>query len=169
MRVPTRIVAALLSAGLVCIAIPAHAQRHWGGGHGGHGDYGDRGHFHRGGGGWGWGPAWGLGIGLGLGLTAAYWDNYWGPYNNGYVVVQSPPPVTVVQQPAVVQAAPSVAPSSAPAPVIYPRNGQSPAQTESDRQDCNRWSTTVPGALADSSVMMRAIAACMDARGYTLR
>ncbi|MDE2369491.1 MAG: hypothetical protein KGN16_11005 [Burkholderiales bacterium] len=163
MNVATRILAALFSTALVCTAVPAQAQRHWGGGerHEYHGGY------HRGG--WGWGPAWGLGIGLGLGLTAAYWDNYYAPYGYGpgYVVVQSPPPVTVVQQ--APQTVAQAAPSSAPEPVVYPRNGQSAAQTESDHQDCNRWATTVPGALADASVMMRAVSACMDARGYTLR
>ncbi|MBU6258699.1 MAG: hypothetical protein KGL18_16120 [Burkholderiales bacterium] len=162
MKTATRVLAALFSAALACSAVPAQAQRHWGGGerHEYHGGY------HRG---WGWGPAWGLGIGLGLGYGAGYWNGYYAPYGwgPGYVVVQSPPPVTVVQPPA--QTVVPAAPSSTPAPVVYPRNGQSAAQTESDQQDCNRWATTVPGALADASVMMRAVAACMDARGYTLK
>ena len=58
---------------------------------------------------------------------------------------------------------------SRPDPVIYPRNGQSPQQTEADRQDCNRWATTQPAALADASVFKRAVEACMDGRGYSMR
>lgn len=58
---------------------------------------------------------------------------------------------------------------SAPDPVIYPRNAQSAEQTEADRQDCNRWATTQPSAMADASVFHRAVAACMDGRGYTLK
>ena len=58
---------------------------------------------------------------------------------------------------------------SLPEPVIYPRNGQSPEQTEADRQECNRWATTQPAALNDAQVFQRAVAACMDARGYTVR
>jgi hypothetical protein len=54
-------------------------------------------------------------------------------------------------------------------PVIYPRNGQSAAQTEADRQECNRWATTQPAAVADAQVFQRAVAACMDGRGYTLK
>lgn len=115
---------------------------------------GPRGHY-RGGygyGGWGWG--WGLGLGLAL---AAPW------------VVAQPQVVTVVEtvpQPAMVMPAP---PMGRPEPVIYPRNGQSAQQTETDRQECNRWATTQPAAMADASVFHRAVEACMDGRGYTLR
>ena len=55
------------------------------------------------------------------------------------------------------------------APVIYPRNGQSAAQLEFDQRECNRWATTQQAAMADSSVFNRAVEACMDGRGYTLR
>jgi hypothetical protein len=53
--------------------------------------------------------------------------------------------------------------------VIYPRQGQSSAQTEADRRDCNRWATTQPAAVADAAVFHRAVEACMDGRGYTLK
>ena len=66
--------------------------------------------------------------------------------------------------PAVVSAAPT-----RPDPIIYPRNGQSAAQTEADRQECNRWATTQPSAVADASVFQRAVEACMDGRGYTMK
>lgn len=86
----------------------------------------------------------------------------------GYTVVAPP------QEGAVVQATP-VAPVLSPAapakpdPVIYPRNGQSPAQTEADRQDCNRWATTQPAAMNDALVFNRSVEACMDGRGYSMR
>ncbi|MDE2371352.1 MAG: hypothetical protein KGN16_20455 [Burkholderiales bacterium] len=95
-------------------------------------------------------------------------------YANGIYYTTAPGGYTVVAPPAGADAAQPVAPapvapSAAPAPIFYPRSGQSPEQTETDRQDCNRWATTQPGAIADASVMQRAVAACMDARGYTVR
>ena len=56
-----------------------------------------------------------------------------------------------------------------PDPVIYSRQGQSAELTEADRRDCNRWATTQPAAVADASVFQRAVEACMDGRGYTLK
>lgn len=82
-----------------------------------------------------------------------------------YAPSPPPPPVQTVYVPApVVSAAPS-----RPAPVIYPRNGQGAEQLEMDHRDCNRWATTQQAAMADSSVFNRAVEACMDGRGYTLR
>ncbi|MFG6465762.1 hypothetical protein [Roseateles sp. BYS87W] len=81
-----------------------------------------------------------------------------------------PPPVVYAPAPPVAYVAPRRAPVvSAAVPVIYPRNGQSPAQQEADYQDCNRWATTQQAAMADTSVFNRAVDACMDGRGYTLR
>ena len=57
----------------------------------------------------------------------------------------------------------------APVPIFYPRNGQSASQLESDIQECNRWATTQANAMSDASVFQRAVAACMDGRGYTVR
>ena len=79
----------------------------------------------------------------------------------GYAVVEPPPGADSAQ--------PAPAPKPMPDPIIYPRNGQSEAQTEADRQECNRWATTQPSAVADASVFQRAVAACMDGRGYTVR
>ena len=42
-------------------------------------------------------------------------------------------------------------------------------QTEIDRQECNRWATTQPSAVADAGVFQRAVEACMDGRGYTMK
>ncbi len=118
---------------------------------------GGRGGYYRGGGG-GWG--WGVGLGLGAGLLLA---SPW--YYPGYVV--TPPTTVIVEQPPQAATAPLPPQPSRPEPVIYPRNGQSAQQLEADRQECNRWATTQQAALTDSSVFMRAVDACMDARGYT--
>jgi len=92
------------------------------------------------------------------------------PGGPGYVVVDAPPGVDAAS-PAPMPVQPPVAPPvvTRPEPVIYPRNGQSPAQQEADRQECNRWATTQPSAMADASIFNRAVDACMDARGYTIR
>jgi hypothetical protein len=82
----------------------------------------------------------------------------------GYEVV-APPPGADTAQP--VTAPPP--PPPAPDPIIYPRNGQSAAQTETDRRECDRWATTQPNAMADAHVFQRAVDACMDGRGYTVR
>jgi hypothetical protein len=102
----------------------------------------------------GWCCGWGLG--LGLALTAP-------------LVV---PQTVVVEQMPLPLAAPPVAaplPPSRPEPVMYPRNGQSVQQTEADRQECDRWATTLPAAMAEASVFHRAVEACMDGHGYTMK
>jgi hypothetical protein len=104
---------------------------------------------------------------LWIGGAPYYYANgvYYAPApGSGYAVV-APPPGADAAQPA----PPPPAPKPAPDPIIYPRNGQNPAQTEADRQECNRWATTQPSAMADASVFQRAVAACMDGRGYTMR
>lgn len=78
------------------------------------------------------------------------------------------PEVVYVPPPAPLPPAPVYAPSRSE-PVIYPRNGQGSAQLEADRRECNRWATTQQAAMADASVFNRAVDACMDGRGYTLR
>lgn len=108
-----------------------------------------------------------------------YWHHrghYYRPRGFGWVLVAPPvvlsAPIVVRERPAVVveEGPPPVKlPPSRPDPVIYPRNGQGAEQTEFDRQDCNRWATTQPAALADASVFHRAVEACMDGRGYTMK
>lgn len=124
----------------------------------GHGGYGGhwRGHGH--------GHAWG-GVALGLGLGALVLSRPWGP------VVVERPTYYYADPPVVVQTPPQPVPSTTrPAdPVIYPSQGQSAQQTEADRQDCNRWATTQPSAMADASVFHRATLACLEGRGYTVR
>lgn len=101
-----------------------------------------------------------------------YWRHggvYYRPWGPSWVVVAPPVVVPVARSaPLVRAAAPAPAPRR-PDPVIAPRNGQSAAQTEYDRQQCNRWATTLPAAMAEASVFHRAVEACMDGRGYTMK
>ncbi len=159
-----RTLALALAAVMLSLGVAAEAEA-----------YGPRGGYHRGGGyyhgGHGgrgyWGPGLVLGgIGLGIGLSGYYNGYYGSPWYPGYVV--SEPPVVVYDNP--VPTAPRAVPAApAPDPIIYPRSGQSPAQTEADTQACNRWATSQPNAMADASVFHRATLACMEGRGYTVR
>jgi hypothetical protein len=156
-------------------ALPAYA-RGPGGPHGSYGGYGGHGggYVHHRGAGWGPGAFFLGAVGLGIGLNAVYGGYpYQYPYP-GYVVVEPSPVVVVQENPAVVQQPSAAAvqqsrPAAAVDPVIYPRNGQSATQTDKDRQECVQWAVAQPRALADASVYQRAIAACMDGRGYSLR
>jgi hypothetical protein len=107
-----------------------------------------------------------VGVGVNVGLPL-YGPGYYGPYGPyGYYGVPYgyyPPPRVVAAPPA--QDHGPVAPD----PIFYPNNGQSPAQIETDRQDCNRWATTQPNAMADATTFQRATLACMEGRGYTVR
>lgn len=95
------------------------------------------------------------------------------PYYYANGVYYAPAPgqgYAVVVPPAEAQPLPAPPPPKPrPDPIIYPRNGQSPAQTEADCQECNRWATTQPAAMAEAEVFQRAVAACLDGRGYTVR
>jgi hypothetical protein len=158
MNTATRTFAIALAALALAIgSMPASAQARHGGQWGGHAWHG-HGHDGHGHGHWGPGPFWG-GVGIGFGL------GFYGPWYPGYVVVEPPP--------AVYYGTPtepfSPATKPAPDPIFYPRNDQSPAQVEADRQDCNRWATTQANAMADASVFHRATLACMEGRGYTVR
>ncbi len=104
-------------------------------------------------------------VSLWLGGAPYYYANgvYYAPAQQGYAVV-NPPSGAEAAQPM-----PVPPPRGLPDPIIYPRNGQSAAQLEADRQECNRWATTQPLALAEADVFQRAVAACLDGRGYTVR
>jgi hypothetical protein len=132
---------------------PATAQ----GRHGGHGGGHHSWHEH---GSWRPGLFWG-GVGIGLGLGSYYY----GPWPRGYIVAEQPA-VTYYDAPPVPREPVAAA---APDPIFYPRNGQSPAQAETDRQACNRWATTQPRAMADASIFHRATLACMEGHGYVVR
>jgi len=113
-----------------------------------------------------------VGIGVGPWWYGGYAPYYY-PYGYGYYPYgYYPYPAYTVATPAPVvpaQTAPAETHQAAPDPIYYPRSGQSTAQSEADLRDCNRWATSVPNAMADASVFYRATAACMDARGYTVR
>jgi hypothetical protein len=162
-----RVLATALGAlALATAAAPAQARGGYGYGyHGGYHGYHHGGYYHGGYyGGW---PFWaGVGLALDVGVASAYY------YDRPYVVVDQPPVVYGPPAPVVVypNAAPAPAPAPAqPDPIFYPRNGQSPQQTEADRRACNAWATTQPSAMADASVFQRATLACMEGRGYTGR
>jgi hypothetical protein len=95
-----------------------------------------------------------------IGAWPWYWASpvYYPVMPSGQVAMSPPPPVAYAP-----------AETLAPAPVAYPRNAQSPQQTEADWQDCSRWATTQPSAMADAGVFQRAVTGCMDARGYSVR
>ena len=100
----TRIVTTALALSLGLGAGLAQAR----GGHGGHG-----------------GGHWGLGLAIGLPLLYEL--------NRSPVIVQQAPPVAYTEPAPVGPAAP-VVPPAPPEPIVYPSGGQSPAQTEADRQ-----------------------------------
>ena len=154
---------------------------HGGGGSWHGGGWSHPGYWHGGYGYWGPGAFWGgVGIGLGIGAIGYYGYGYGNPYYGygypypgyaapgypGYVVSSGPVPAYAAQSPSGQQATSS---SHAPDPIFYPRNKQSVAQTEADRQDCNHWATTQAGAMNDADIFQRATFACMDGRGYTVR
>ena len=99
---------------------------------------------------------------LTLGGLPYYYANgvYYRPVPQGYAVAAPPSDASAAQV---------MAPAPKAEPIIYPRNGQPPERLESDRRDCNRWATTQPHAQADASVFNRAVEACMDGRGYSMR
>ncbi len=98
---------------------------------------------------------------------------YYAPTESGYMILDPP-------QDAISKTPPSV--SSAPPAeklFIYPRNGQSEKQQADDRYQCHRWAvgqtdydpTTVSGApsVQKNADYQRAMGACLDARGYTVK
>jgi hypothetical protein len=158
---------------LVSLALVGTAQAQSRGGHGGgwgggyHCGYqgGHHGGHHGGGRGWVWG---GVGLGLGLGI-ASYYNSYpYGYYADpGYVVIE-PQPQVIYASPHPVYGAPVPA-RQVQQPVIYPRTGQTAAQTDADANACSEWAGKQANATTDPSVFQRGTQACMDARGYTVR
>jgi hypothetical protein len=160
--------AAIAATSLVCSGTAEAGRQHSGRGHVsgsvhvgvGHHHHHHRGMWHR-----PWGPR--LMLSFPIGVAPYYYPNgvYYGPAGYaGYTVVPPPPGAEEAQG-----RMPEPVAKAAPDPVIYPRDGQSAQQTEADRQECNRWATTQPSAMADASVFHRAVAACMDGRGYSLK
>jgi hypothetical protein len=119
-----------------------------------------------------------------LGGVPYYYANdvyyQWQPGVNGYVVVD--PPAGADQ--------PGAPPPSAAGPAapgsdffMYPRNGQAPEQQAADRYECYSWAKSQTGfdstqpngglppdqAAAKRDQYQRAMSACLEARGYSVK
>ena len=110
---------------------------------------------------------------LWVGGVPYYYANevYYTHTTGGYIVVE-PPKGEVVQAPPLEEKL-----------FIYPRKGQSEKQQSDDRYECHRWAvdqahhdpTQPPGSVPDDQVTKkradyrRAMGACLDARGYTVK
>lgn len=93
----------------------------------------------------------------------------WDPALNSYVVVPAPPGADQSGPPPT---------ASTDDLLIYPRNGQTPAQQAHDRYECGRWAsaqtgfdpTRAPAANPPKAKQYRrAMSACLDARGYSVK
>jgi hypothetical protein len=125
------------------------------------------------------------------GVPYYYWQGVyyvWSPDYAEYVVTDPPPVTGGVAEGA---AAPPPAGEAAPAPgaasrgamslYVYPKNGQSEQQTQNDRYQCHQWAVGQTGfdptnsandtqaATATPENYKRAVTACLEARGYSVR
>ena len=109
------------------------------------------------------------------GLPYYSWDDayyLWSPQRAGYVITDPPP----VNESAADANDDAPATGGSPELYVYPRKGQSDAQTASDRFECHQWAVgqsgfdpsraTNPSGSTESNYH-RAITACLDARGYS--
>jgi hypothetical protein len=90
--------------------------------------------------------------------------------NGGTATPGAPAPATT--------SAPGTTAPTAGGVYVYPRNGQSATQTQSDREECHRWAVSQSGydptraaqqPSGNAADYRRAMIACLDARGYTAR
>jgi hypothetical protein len=111
------------------------------------------------------------------GVPYYYWNDLyytWSPYDNGYVVTD-PPPVAGTDSDAPAAGYESAAGSADV--YIYPRNGQSDEQTQTDRYECHSWAAGQSGydptrpaqQPSGRAGYRRAMVACLEARGYSAR
>jgi hypothetical protein len=130
--------------------------------------------------GWWWAP-WAV-IGGAAVLAPYYAPHYYAPYY--YSPYYVPPPVVIREQPQVyVQPAPSVQPSSAQGIFVYARQGQSEELQAKDRYECHSWAasqtqydpTQPTGGMPQAQLnqmhadYQRAMGACLDGRGYSIK
>ena len=117
-----------------------------------------------------------------VGPVPYYYANevYYTPAPGGYVIV-APPQGTVSQVPP--QGTVNQAPLSSDQLYIYPRNKQGEQQQATDRYECHRWAssqtsydpTQPPTGLSGNQLSQkntdyrRAMAACLEGRGYTVK
>jgi Domain of unknown function (DUF4136) len=67
-------------------------------------------------------------------------------------------------------AASAAEPAAAPPIFMYPKNGQSAEQQANDRRECEQWASQQPGAgAAGSPGYQRALVACVEGRGYSVK
>jgi hypothetical protein len=115
---------------------------------------------------------------LWVGAVPYYYANdvYYVQGPQGFTVVAPPPSNVIVEQPP-----PSnVAQAPQEQLFVYPRQGQTDQQQAADRYECHRWAvnqtaydpTLSPGAASaaqKNADYQRAITACLDGRGYTVK
>jgi len=108
--------------------------------------------------------------------------DYYVPTTNGYMVVNPQPQSQSQSQSQSVS--PQTGQQSAAEPstrlFIYPRNGQSDKQQAEDRNQCNSWAISQTGydptkpaddtsSFQKNADYQRAMVACLDARGYSVK
>jgi hypothetical protein len=102
-------------------------------------------------------------------------DVYYAPSGQGYVVVQPPPANVVVEAPPASQ--PPLT-ANADQVFVYPRQGQTADQQAADRYACHQWAVSQIGGDPTTATGLppqkradyqRALTACLDGRGYTVR
>jgi hypothetical protein len=109
-------------------------------------------------------------------------DGYSDPSQQGDAAPAGPPPDAGAAQsyggPPPNGGPPPAYGGGAPSDVyVYPRNGQSEQQTQNDRYECHSWAVNQTGfdptrggpQSGSGDDYRRAMAACLDARGYTAR
>jgi hypothetical protein len=119
------------------------------------------------------------------GVPYYYWQGVyyaWSPDYDQYVVTD-PPPISggVVQGAAPPPADAQAGGRGAMSLFVYPKNGQTQQQTADDRYQCHQWAVGQTGfdptnsandtqaATATPDNYKRAITACLEARGYSVR
>jgi hypothetical protein len=118
------------------------------------------------------------------GIPYYYANDVYYTYNPGYegYVATDPPPVADSSAPADGGApvGPAAAPNAGPVPgaggdvagqvFMYPKNGQTPEQQAQDKAECQQWAAQQAGQVAQNgSDYARAMAACVEGRGYSAR
>ncbi len=111
-------------------------------------------------------------LAFGLGATTYYYLNdvyyTWDPVQDGYVVVAKPS-----------DADQAIAEATKGRLYIYPKQGQDEDQQSKDRYECHRWAVSESGVdptldekeftAAQNQDYRRAISACLEGRGYTVK
>ncbi len=117
---------------------------------------------------------------LWVGGTRYYYadDTYYtyDPERRGYVVVEKPADGDVREDSSAPPPASAPASSGTDDLFIYPKNGQNDKQQASDRYECHRWAAdqthfdpTESSGGGKSADYKRAMTACLEARGYSVK